>query len=164
MTIKEIYDLCQPISIYKTGSSCFLKNPHDKDLVLYYETKEEAIEHLTNMPHNTGYCLHFDYVGHIIHDTGSYIYAYMKKSMGKTISFEGFNFLNEKEEYAYHYRKFYRKLPDTAKTWYRILTASYIFSNNSYELTEEQKEHIQKVHDDGIIDEESKRFILNILK
>lgn len=164
MTIEDIYNNYKPIAIYKTGSSCFLENPHDKDIVLYYRTYEEADMARKN---NSRIIVEAGYDPHVVVEErvciGCYILHYMEKLIGEDVDF-GFDFLDVKQEWLAKAKRLTKTLLDENKQWYRLLTGVYIYENNSYEFTAEQLANIQKVHDDRAITPELKKHIIDFIE
>lgn len=136
-------------AIYKTGSSLLLKNSNDNDFVFFYETKEEARQALIEFKRDYDGCVHFDYVRPLKVFLGCYIYHFMELVEGEDLHLDEFSIFDHEEEYKELLKKFVN-LPKESKNWYHILTAYYMFKNNSYELTESQLKDIQRAHDKGI--------------
>lgn len=151
-------------AVYLTGSSLILKQYNDKDIVIFYDTKEEAREALlkTKNTLNT-YDVHFDYGrGHVF--LGCYIYHFMKHVEGEVLYLSDFDIFNEaiKREYVTLLNK-YVNLPLESKLWYHILIACYMYKNGSYDLTEAQLSAVQRTHDKGITESKYK-FCIDTLK
>ena len=138
---------------YTTGSSCFLENSNDKDEVWFYETKEEANEARRKRKGGVkGIDVHYDYIRPLKVFLGCYIYHYSKLVEGEDLHLDEFSIFDHKEEYIELLKKYVSWLPKTEKKWYHILTACYMFDNNSYDLTDAQLTAIQRTHDKGITD------------
>ena len=137
---------------YTTGSSLILKGFNDRDIVLFYETKEERTRALINYPRDSGYDVHFDYVRPLKVFLGCYIYHFMELVEGEDLHLADFSIFDHKEEYIELLKKYASWLPKENKKWYHILTACYMFKNNSYDLTEAQLKAVQSTHDKGITD------------
>ena len=138
-------------AIYTTGSSLILKSPSDKDVVRFYETKEECIEAVKKHKRDKNLDEHFSYVGREpMVFLGCYIYPFMELVEGEDLHLNDFSIFDHKKEYADVLKRFASWLPHDHKWWYHILTACYMFKNNSYDLTEAQLKAIQSTHDNGI--------------
>ena len=137
-------------AVYTTGSSLLLNNYHDKDIVRFYETKEEKREALIKYKHDSEYDVHFDYIRPTKVCLWCYLYHFMKLIEGEDLHLNDFSIFDHKEEYMELLKKYASWLPQESKWWYHILTAYYMFKNNSYELTEAQLKAIQSTHDKGI--------------
>ena len=139
-------------AIYKTGSSLILNNSNDNDLVYFFDTKEEsktAVDFFKK-ENNNGADIHFDYVREPSVFLGCYIYHFMELVKGKDLHLADFSVFDHKEEYMALLKRYAEWLPQDNKKWYHILTAYYMYKNESYELTETQLKAIQKAHDEGI--------------
>lgn len=139
-------------AIYKTGSNLYLDNGRDTDLVYYYETKEECIEAIKAFKGKAESDIHFDYVRPVKVGLWCYLYRFMELVEGEDLHLADFSIFDHKEEYINCLKKFVGWLPKDNKWWYHILTACYMFENNSYELTKAQLKDIQRTHDKGITD------------
>jgi len=138
-------------AIYTTGSSLFLPNSNDKDVVYYYETKEERREALIKYKHDSDKDVHFDCLERTPKVfLGCYIYHFMKLIEGEDLHLDEFNIFDHEEEYKELLRRYVSWLPLESKKWYHIITAYYLFKNKSYDLTEAQLKVIQSTHDKGI--------------
>lgn len=161
--ISKLYNLLQPycIAIYLGGSHCqkYIKNPHDIDIICFSDTFKNYCE-LT-------YNLHF-YLSHHKEDNiydflqvrcedeeehayGSYIHKDMIKLIGRDVSFT-FDILGkDRLEYVNilldTIDKLNRGYIRNQKRWYQVMRGYYLLKNNSYELTEEQIDIINKIHD-----------------
>ena len=147
---------------YTTGSSCFLPNAQDHDIIHIYDTKEECRNALIHLKQEEGVCVHFEtYPPRVF--LGCYIYHFMEHLEGEELPLKDFSIFEHKEEYIAllkHHTTYLRK---TSKLWYHILTACYMFKNGSYELTDSQLQAIQRTHDKGITDAKYK-FCLDTLE
>ena len=139
-------------AIYTTGSSLILSKPKDKDVVRFYETKEEKREALIKYRHDDPNDVHFDFVRKPRVFLGCYIYHFMKLVEGEDLHLNEFSIFDHKEEYIALLKRYAGWLPKKDKHWYHILTACYMFENESYDLTAKQLEAIQRAHDKGITD------------
>lgn len=140
-------------AIYKTGSSLFLPNSNDLDFVCYYDSDRECKEALiTNHDRNVN--KHFCTVSNATRIIlGCYIYHYMELVEGEEIpALQNFSIFDEntKERYLNILRRYSENLRTNDKRWYHIVTAMFLYQNNDYNLTNEQLEVIQSVHDNGI--------------
>lgn len=141
----------EPLAIYRCGSSVLLKRPNDIDLVFYYANEEDLKMGKATTPRDIGYCLHFDTASPkpYIH---AYSYHFMEKIDGQDIDLN-YDIFEHEEEYKAVLRTRASCMPKFWKKWYHILTAVYMYDNGSYDLTEEQLDNIQNVHDNGISEE-----------
>ena len=137
------------LAIYTTGSSLILKKPNDKDVVYFYPTKEEKIEALRTYRHDSEYDVHFAVAKTCVF-LGCYIYHFMELIEGEDLHLNEFSIFDHKEEYIALLKKAVNIYNRKSKKWYQILTAVYMFENNSYDLTEEQLKDIQQAHDKGV--------------
>lgn len=136
---------------YRTGSSLILDKPNDQDFVYFYETKEEKREALIKYRHEENIDVHFDYIRPLKVFLGCYIYPFMELVEGEEIEeIKNFNFLEHKDEYIALVRKYIEWLPRESKRWYHIYLGISFLDKGSMELTEEQRENAQSIHDNGI--------------
>ena len=152
-------------AIYTTGSSLFLPKPNDKDVVRFYETKEEKREALIKYRHDDERDVHFDYVRPLTVFLGCYIYHFMELVEGEDLHLADFDIFDAqiKKDYVALLNKYASWLKHDSKLWYHILTACYMYKNNSYDLTATQLKTIQSVHDKGVTDSKYK-FCIETLK
>ena len=161
--VEDIFNNLQPycIAIYLGGSICegFIKNTHDIDLICFsdrpidmchirrllyfYQQKNELPENFDLIQVRTKQKEEHAY--------GSYINKKMIKLIGTDIDFE-FDVINkDRSEYKgillRTIDKLNRKQIRNQKRWYQILRGYYILKNNSYELSEEEINIINIVHD-----------------
>lgn len=137
---------------YRTGSSLILPNSNDNDVVFFYETKEERREALIKHKHSDEIDAHFDYIRPLKVFLGCYIYHFMELVEGEDLHLNDFSIFEHQEEYMELLKWYAERLSKKNKRWYHILTAYYMFKNNSYDLTEPQLKAIQSAHDKGITD------------
>lgn len=137
---------------YITGSSLLLEKYNDIDQVWFYETKEESREALIKGERQSDINIHFDYVRPLKVFLGCYIYHFMKLVEGEDLHLADFSIFDHKEEYIELLKRYAGWLPKESKRWYHILTACYMFENESYDLTSAQLTAIQRTHDKGITD------------
>lgn len=162
MTIEEIYSITKPVAIYSTGSSLILDDYNDIDIVLYYDTKKEAREALERCPiHPKNYDLHFDSKEEKFF-VASYIYYFMRKLAGKDLNFT-YNILEHKQEYKKLLLYTAQKLPKNRKSWYKIAMGTFILTENKYEISEENKKIVEKIHKNRGIDDKTKELLLQLL-
>ena len=85
------------------------------------------------------------------HAYGSYINKEMIKLVGQDIPFEFDVIDKDREEYKKILIEAINKLDigkiRNQKRWYQIIRGYYILKNNSYDLSEEEKDILNKVHD-----------------
>ena len=161
--ISKIYNILQPycVAIYLGGSHCqsYIKNPHDIDIICFSDTFENHRE-LTY--HLNVYLSHhkedniYDFIqtrdeDNEEHSYGSYIHRDMIKLIGRDINFT-FDILGkDRLEYINilldTIDKLNRRYIRNQKRWYQVMRGYYLLKNNSYELTEEQIDIINKIHD-----------------
>ena len=139
---------------YITGSSLILNKSNDQDFVYFYETKEEKREALIKHRRKENIDVHFDYVRPLKVFLGCYIYHFMELVEGEEIEdIKNFNFLEHKDEYIALVRKYIEWLPRESKRWYHIYLGISMLDRGTMELTDEQRENAQSIHDNGINDE-----------
>lgn len=140
---------------YKGGSSVILSNPHDIDYFIYVETKEERREMLIHN-HDHSVDNHYRVVGHDPHIfLGCYALPLMELVEGEEIeAIKNFSIFNEavKTEYIKLLKEKSKQFDKSDKRWYHILVAYYMYKNGEMKLTSQQKEVVQKTHDNGITD------------
>ena len=154
----------KPIAIYRTGSSCLLKNYNDIDLVYYYATEEDARKALIKYRHTEKENIHFRCIEKEKRVfLGCYIFPFMEKISGEDVDLS-FSIFEHKEEYIELLRKCLAREEKLGKQWYHILCACYMLKNGSYELTEAQLKAVQKAHDNCSITAKQKELVLNVLK
>ena len=162
-TANIIFKYLQPycIAIYLGGSLCegIIKNSHDIDFICFSD-KPVDMCHIrrqlyfyqlkNSIPEN------FDFIQvrtkqREEHSYGSYINKKMIKLIGEDITFD-FDVIDiHREEYKNilvdTIEKLNTKKIRNQKRWYQVLRGYYIMKNNSYDLTEEEKNIINIVHD-----------------
>ena len=153
------------IAVYQCGSSVILKNYRDIDYIYYFETPEQAKESKAIGIHGEGINAHYCSIDKIKKCfLGIYAYPFMKKISGLDVDLS-YSIFKNREEYIECLKKhleILKKYPKS-KHWYHLLCAYYLYQNNKYEFTEDQLEHIQQVHDNGI-DENTRNLIIDYLK
>ena len=160
---EDVYYALQPycIAIYLGGSYCqdYIKNKGDVDFICFADKPVDMchIRRLlyfyfkkNNRPEN------YDFIQvrtkqREEHAYGSYINKEMIKLVGQDIIFEFDVIKKDREEYKKILIEAINKL-DTGKIrnkkrWYQIIRGYYILKNNSYDLSEEEKDILNKVHD-----------------
>ena len=166
MEINELFNKLQPLckAIYLGGSRVnkYIKNPHDYDYILFVDNDEDKRKLMIKI----GHIFHLrgginingldDYMNIRIineeeHSYGSYINKLQKKLVGEDVEFI-FDIIDKnREEYINillkTINKFENRKIKPTKRWYQILNGIFILKNNSYELTKEQIEIINDVHD-----------------
>lgn len=150
-------------SVYKGGSSVILPNARDEDYFYYCETNDErvkCIENDTTRNVDNHYKL-WDNRLNIFY--GCYTYPFMQHIKGEIIKeFATFNICEHKEEYKNCVQHFISKSDKKRKGWYHIYIACMMFENGKNEISDEQKAKAQKVHDNGITEQQYK-FIMRVL-
>ena len=150
-------------SVYKGGSSVILPDSNDEDYFYYYENNEERRKALiNNKDHSVDN--HYElWENRLNVFLGCYAYPFMEYVSGEKISeFETFNICEHKTEYVEIAKKYIGFMQDNSKKWYHILIACYMFENGKNEISEEQKQIAQQVHDQGIT-EELKSYCIKII-
>lgn len=160
---KQVFEVLQPycIAIYLGGSRCedIITNPHDVDFICFGNAPVDMChirrylyfyQKHNKLPEN------YDFIQvrnkqKEEHAYGSYNNKKMIKLIGEDIQFE-FDVINSnREEYISILLDTIDKLNSNKiknqKRWYQILRGYYILKNNSYDVTQEQKEILNKVHD-----------------
>lgn len=159
----DVYKYLQPycISIYLGGSICegIIKNTHDVDFICFSDKPVDMchIRRLLffysqrkNLPEN------FDFIQVRTkqkeeHDYGSYINKKMIKLIGQDIEFNFDVIFEHRQEYKAILLKTIDRLETkkikNQKRWYQVIRGYYILKHNSYDLTEEEKNIINIVHD-----------------
>lgn len=150
-------------SVYRGGSSVILDRPNDIDYFYYFDDVEEKRQAFA-INHDKKHDNHFRvWKDECLIFLGCYAYPFMELVEGEEIkSFKKFNICEHKSEYKKLALNMINIIKDTNKKWYHILTACYMFTNENNTLTDEQREIIQKVHDEGIT-EELKQYCVDTL-
>lgn len=142
-------------SIYKGGSAIILLNPKDEDYFYYYENNEECTEALINNKNHKVDNHYIPYKNRLNIFYGCYAYPLMQYISGEEISeFKIFNICEHKKEYKEKIQYHLEHWTKNYKGWYHIYIACMMFKNGKNEITEEQKEIAQQIHDNGITDEQ----------
>lgn len=162
-TAEQLYQSLQPycVAIYLGGSLCegIIENPHDVDFICFSSTPREmndirrGIYYYTKkhpLPENYD-VIQIRNAQNEEHAYGSYINKKMIKLIGEDIIF-GFDVIEkDREEYLQLLKTAAVDLStgklQNQKRWYQLLRGIYILLNNSYEVTEEQKNEINVLHD-----------------
>jgi len=160
---EDVFKYLQPfcISIYLGGSRVegYIRNPHDIDFICFSNKP-------VDMCHIRRY-LYFYAKNHDIpsncdfiqvrtkqneeHAYGSFINSKMIKLVGEDIDFEFDVIDKDRQEYieilkSTIYNLNHNKVRNQ-KRWYQVLRGYYILQNNSYDLTDEQIDVINMIHD-----------------
>ena len=160
---ETIYNFLKPycIAIYLGGSYCqdFIKNKGDVDFICFVDKPVNMchIRRLLYLYFKKHDCPEkYDFIQlrtkrQEEHAYGSYINKQMIKLIGEDIEFKFDVIDKDRNEYINILKETITKL-DTGKIknlkrWYQVLRGYYILKNNSYDLTEEEKEILNKVHD-----------------
>lgn len=161
--VQDIFNYLQPycISIYLGGSLCegIIVNTHDLDFICFADKPVDMChirrllyfyQQTNKLPEN------FDFIQvrtkqREEHSYGSYINKKMIKLIGEDISFE-FDVIDEhRNEYKEILMRAIDKLNSNRiknqKRWYQVLRGYYILQHHSYELTQEEKNILNVVHD-----------------
>lgn len=162
-TAKDVYNHLRPycIAIYLGGSNCqeFIENKGDVDFICFAD-KPVDMCHIrrrlyfyfkkNNVPEK------YDFIQvrnkrNEEHAYGSYINKEMIKLVGEDIEFKFDVIDKDRNEYVNILKETIDKLNEgiirNQKRWYQVLRGYYILKNNSYELSDTEKEIINKVHD-----------------
>ena len=160
---EDVYYALQPycIAIYLGGSCCqdYIKNNGDVDFICFADKPVDMchIRRLLYFYFKKNECpKNYDFIQvrtkqREEHAYGSYINKEMIKLVGQDIPFEFDVIDKDREEYKKILIEAINKL-DTGKIrnqkrWYQIIRGYYILKNNSYDLSEEEKDILNKVHD-----------------
>ena len=160
---QELYDVLQPHckSIYLGGSICegIIQNVHDIDLIFFGRKpidmcyiRRELFFYMQKHPIDKKYdCIQVRNMANEEHSYGSYINKKMILLIGEPINFQ-FDVINlHREEYKHILIETINKLNikkiKNQKRWYQIVRGFYILKNNSYELSDKEKEIINIIHD-----------------
>ena len=161
--VEDVYYALQPycIAIYLGGSYCqdYINNKGDVDFICFADKPVDMchIRRLLHFYFRKNECPeNYDFIQvrtkqREEHAYGSYINKEMIKLIGQDIPFEFDVIDKDREEYKRILIETINKLDfgkiRNQKRWYQILRGYYILKNNSYELSEEEKEILNKVHD-----------------
>ena len=140
------------LAVYKGGSSLLLKKSRDTDLIYFYETCYEAQQERYKYNRIGDIDIHFLKAIKPRISLWCCLYHFMELIEGENLHLDKFSIFDHKDEYI-ECLKVNITMPKANKSWYHILTAIYMFENNSYTLTEKQLEDIQQTHDNGISEE-----------
>lgn len=150
------------ISIYLGGSYCqdFIKHKEDVDFICFADEpvnmgflRAVLKQYLKNHKLDPRYDFIQVRTKQIEeHSYGSYINKEMIKLVGEDIEFTFDIIGKDREEYLHILLDTMDRLNTdkilNKKRWYQVLRGYYALKNNSYDLTEEQIETINKVHDE----------------
>ena len=139
------------VAIYKTGSQCILPNAKDNDLVMFYETKEEARKAFEkNKKRDCDY--HFDSIENLPHIfIGCYLYPFMELVDGVEIpAIKNFSIFEHETEYKELLKTCVNTYRKEYKSWYHIVIAYYMFTYGKMKLTKTQLKVAQQTHDKGV--------------
>lgn len=160
---QNIFDYLQPycIAIYLGGSRCenIIKNPHDIDFICFSDKPIDMChirrllyfyQKSNNLPED------YDFIQVRTkqkeeHAYGSYINKQMIKLIGEDIEFNFDVIHKNREEYKQILINTIDKLDNNKirnqKRWYQVLRGYYILLHNSYEVSKEEIEILNIVHD-----------------
>ena len=160
---EDVYYALQPycIAIYLGGSYCqdYIKNKGDVDFICFADKPDDMchIRRLLYFYFKKNECpKNYDFIQvrtkqREEHAYGSYINKEMIKLVGQDIPFEFDVIDKDREEYKKILIEAINKLDigkiRNQKRWYQIIRGYYILKNNSYDLSEEEKDILNKVHD-----------------
>ena len=160
---EDVYYALQPycIAIYLGGSCCqdYIKNKGDVDFICFADKPVDMchIRRLLYFYFKKNECpKNYDFIQvrtkqREEHAYGSYINKEMIKLVGQDIPFEFDVIDKDREEYKKILIEAINKLDigkiRNQKRWYQIIRGYYILKNNSYDLSEEEKDVLNKVHD-----------------
>ena len=160
---EDVYYALQPycIAIYLGGSYCqdYIKNKGDVDFICFADKPVDMchIRRLLYFYFKKNECpKNYDFIQvrtkqREEHAYGSYINKEMIKLVGQDIPFEFDVIKKDREEYKKILIEAINKLDigkiRNQKRWYQIIRGYYILKNNSYDLSEEEKDILNKVHD-----------------
>ena len=160
---EDIYNHLRPfcVSIYLGGSYCqdYIKNKGDIDFICFGK-KPVDMCHIRRLLYfyqkKNDLPAEYDLIQvrnkqNEEHAYGSYINKEMIKLVGEDIEFN-FDVINkDRKEYIEILKNTIDKLNEgkirNQKRWYQILRGYYILKNNSYDLSQEEIEILNKVHD-----------------
>ena len=139
-------------AIYYCGSSVILPNPRDVDIVYMYDTIEELHEAKRNKKkRDTDFNIHYELTTPRVF-LGCYAYPYMRRIEGEDLHLENFSLLDHKDEYIAKIKEYVKFLQQHRedKKWYHVYLGISILDRGTMELSQEQRENAQKIHDEGI--------------
>lgn len=160
---QKVYNYLQPfcISIYLGGSYCqpFIKNPHDIDFICFSKEPREMCDIKRSLyfflkKNKVDKKYDFIQIRNAAKEEqsyGSYINKEMIHLVGEKLNFN-FDIINkDRKKYVSILLDTIDKLNNNIiknkKRWYQVLRGYYILLNNSYDMTAEQIEILNKVHD-----------------
>ena len=148
---------------YKGGSQLLLKKPKDIDYIYFVDTLEEKFA--LNDELNNDKKKNEDFSIRLVENATkmtsfSYLYPLMILVKGEEIeALKNYDFLGKKEEYVAYVKERVKRMRKESKQWYHIYIAICMFENNKMELTDEQVNIAQQIHDEGANDELYKYII-----
>ena len=152
-------------AIYKCGSSLLLPKPKDIDYLLIYDTKEEAsAEAMKKNRVRDGINRHYNYVENVL-KVRLYCYTNPILELIEGEEIEGlktFSIFDKqvKEQYIALLKNYVSWLPHESKLWYHIYIAVKMYDKGKMSLTKTEKNTAQKIHDEGI-DEDNYQYIID---
>lgn len=174
---KKLLDILEPYKkhilgaeIYGTTVIPYIKNPTDYDVVVVFENEQAENDFkdflfIHNEGEKTNFILLKEQFNFCIHATTlekqnksvshNYIYAYQIKFRKPLTGYEmilpDFDYFDRKDDVKKELINFVERMNGYVipkeKYWYNIYTNKCICDNNSYDLTEEQIENINLLHD-----------------
>lgn len=160
---EKLFNYLHPycIAIYLGGSICegIIKNPHDIDFIFFVDQNinkchiRRLLHHFqqeNNIPLNCDF-VQLRNIHQEEHSYGSYIHKKMIKLAGADVLFDFDVICKHRQEYKNILISTINKLDTNViwnqKRWYQIIRGFYILKHNNYELSEQEKEIINIVHD-----------------
>lgn len=162
-TAEQLYLSLQPycIAIYLGGSLCegIVENPHDVDFICFSKTPREMNDlrrGIYQYTKNTSLPESYDFIQvrniqNEEHAYGSYINKKMIRIIGEELKFDFDVIGKDRQEYIQILQSTVADLCQgkilNQKRWYQIYRGLCILLNDSYEITPEQRQEINVLHD-----------------
>jgi len=142
-------------SVYKGGSSVILNAHKDIDYFYYCETNDERKELLVKNKDRTVDNHYVLWEKRLKIFLVCYSYPFMEHVKGEEIKeFKTFNICDHKKEYKEIAEKQMLCMGKDSKKWYHLYIACCMFERGKNEISDDERNVAQSIHDNGINDEQ----------